>query len=241
MRKLIKHGLAMGKISDYSKLKRFVLQRSVLKRDVYELGKKQLALLKGEVAAHIERLSADVGKVDKRLEIKFHERNEYEFACTIAGDYLLFNMHTNVFRIDTDMPDVPFGTYLTDDPNRAYCAVIHVYNFLADSFRFERGSDAGYLVARIFINAENHFFVEGINSLGERFSDFANATFDAQAATQVVLAVMLEALNFELLVPEYALVSDIALTNAIRTSGLTGRRTDKRLGFKLQAERLDEE
>jgi hypothetical protein len=42
-----------------------------------------------------------------------------------------------------------------------YFGVVNVYNFLSDSFRYNRERDLGYLVARIFLNKEGHFFVQG--------------------------------------------------------------------------------
>ena len=33
-----------------------------------------------------------------------------------------------------------------------FCGIINIYNFLSDSFKYNRESDLGYLVGRIFIN-----------------------------------------------------------------------------------------
>ena len=43
---------------------------------------------------------------------------------------------------------------------RTYCGVINMYNFLSDSFKYNRENDLGYLIGRMFINKENTF-VEG--------------------------------------------------------------------------------
>lgn len=214
-------------------------ERSVLKRNVFESGKLRFSELKQALKSDIERLAKDVFKTDPRLEIKFHDRNEYECGCTVAGDYILFHLHTNVFRLDADNgKDAPYPLteYLRDKPDRIYCAVINVYNFLADSFRYERNNDAGYLVTRIFINAENHFFTEGIASAGCGYDKFGESEFAGDAVPKVLRSVIYEALNFEMIVPEYALVSEIALNDAVRSGGLTGYRTSKRMGFRLSSD-----
>lgn len=230
---------AKGKIRKYSEVKRFVAERSRLKRDVFELGKVCFATLKGLLKQRIEQLAADTAEKDPRLEIKFHERNEFESGCTVAGDYILFHLHTNVFRIDADAAEDELSRHLDKFPDRAYCAVFHVYNFLADSFRFERPNDAGYLAARIFINAEREFFVEGIGGLTAAFGSFPDSVFDEAATDEVLMTVIYEALNFEMVVPEYASVAEIPLTDAVRSVGLTGQRTAKRMGFRFSDEASD--
>jgi len=223
----------------YAELRRFVEERSMLKRDVFELGKLRFSELKQLLKDEMGRLAKDMAKKDARLEIKFHDRNEYECGCTVAGDYILFHLHTNVFRLDADNgKDAPYPLteYLRENSGRTYCAVINVYNFLADSFRYERNNDAGYLVTRIFINAENHFFTEGIASAGCGYEKFGESEFAGDAIPKVLRSVIYEALNFEMIVPEYALVSEIALNDAVRSGGLTGYRTSKRMGFRLSSD-----
>jgi hypothetical protein len=223
----------------YADLRRFVEERSALKRDVFELGKVRFAELKQALKADMERLAKDVRGKDERLEIKYHDRNEFECGCTVAGDYVLFHMHTNVFRLDADGEQdafYPESEYLREKSQRTYCAVINVYNFLADSFRHERNSDAGYLVSRIFINSENHFFTEGIGKAVYAYEKFADSEITGRAIPKVLRTVIYEALNFEMLVPEYSLVSEIALNDAVRSGGLTGYRTSKRMGFRLSSD-----
>ena len=65
----------------------------------------------------------------------------------------LFGVANNVF-------------YPEENPNRGFCGLIHIYNFLNDSFKYNRVHDLGYLIGRIFINHENHFMVQGKRQLG---------------------------------------------------------------------------
>ena len=52
--------------------------------------------------------------------------------------------------------------------------MINIYNFLADSFKYNRLNDVGYLVGRVFLNKDLHYFVEGKRQLGFLYNDFVN-------------------------------------------------------------------
>ncbi|MBK8708140.1 MAG: hypothetical protein IPN30_06560 [Flavobacteriales bacterium] len=95
-------------------------------------------------------------------------------ACElkVAGDALIFHMHTNVFRLDQSH-SLWRTSYLEDDEACGYFGVINVYNFLSDSFKFNRERDLGYLVARLFLNKDGHFMVQGKRQLGFLYNDSA--------------------------------------------------------------------
>src|SRR5574340_1141800 len=57
--------------------------------------------------------------------------------------------HTNVFEFDTRHL-VWKTSYVKEKATRSFCRMINVYNFLPDSFKYNRANDLGYLVARIF-------------------------------------------------------------------------------------------
>ena len=100
------------------------------------------------------------GKLDRRVRIDYRDRGKFEAQIQIAGEMLIFTMHTNVFDFDASHPVL--GTdYVAEDRDRSYCGVVNIYNFLADSFRYNRNEDEGYLIGRLFINSEGAFFVEG--------------------------------------------------------------------------------
>ena len=68
-------------------------------------------------------------------------------------------MHTNTFYLKNH--HIWNSSYVKEDKYRAYCSVINVYNFLSDSFKYNRVNDLGFMIGRIFINKEKHFFTEG--------------------------------------------------------------------------------
>jgi len=209
-----------------------IKQKSVLKRNVYELTKEQFTLFKTELAELCAEWTKDVAETDPRLEVTFKDIGEYYVQLTIAGDVLIFCMHTNVFKF----PENSFywkSSYLKDDPERAYCGIIQVYNFLADSFRFHRSKDLGYLVSRVLINKENHFYVEGKQELAYLFNDFVNAKFDKESRREVIKAIVKYCIDFDLLVPAYKNIQEITLQDASTMKDAISLKTGKRLGFQF--------
>lgn len=223
---------------DEAELRRQVLNlikaKSVLKRDVFELTRERFALLQLQVRTIASELKKDVYGFDKRLEIEFKELGDYYCQITIAGDVLLFSMHTNVFMFDENS-NYWKSSYLSDDFSRGFCGTIQVYNFLADSFRFNRQNDSGYLLARIFVNKENHFFVEGKKKLGYLFNDFVNSELTTDCMRKIILSIILYTLNFDLFTPEYKTVEEVTVRDVSREKDWISLKTGKRLGFQMSS------
>lgn len=81
-------------------------------------------------------------------------------------------MHTNAFAFDATHP-LSKSNYVSLNSDRGVCGMISVYNFMADAIKFERRGEIGQLLGRIFINSENHFFVEGKKQVGILFNNFS--------------------------------------------------------------------
>ncbi len=215
-----------------------VQSKSVLKRDVYELTKERFNNLKIELSQLTEVLQKETELFDSRLEVSYKELGSYFCQLTIAGDTLLFAMHTNVFKFEENSSYWQ-SSYLQEDINRGFCGSIQVYNFLADSLRFNRQNDVGYMVARIFLNHENHFFVEGKQRLGYLFNDFINSEFNPSCIRKVILSIIQYTLNFDLFTPKYETVQEVTLQEVSKEKDRISLRTGKRLGFQMSSGESD--
>src|SRR5688572_18015412 len=102
---------------------------------------------------------------DPRLKVKHTDRGQFETELKVADDILLFIMHTNAFVFDPSH-SIWKSSYLSLKESRGTCGLISIYNFLSDSFKFDRRNDTGLLVGRIFVNGEENFYVEGKRHLG---------------------------------------------------------------------------
>lgn len=224
----------MGEEEKHKIVLDLISQKSVLKRDVFELIKVQFSELKDTLEALAAELKIEVEKIDPRLEVSYKALGSYYCQLTIAGDVLLFSMHTNVFRF----PDNSMywkSSYLQESSNNGYCGIIQVHNFLADSFRFNRENDLGYMIARILINKENHFFVEGKKELGYKFNDFVNAEMSKPKLREVLCAIIAYTINFDLFIPSYAKVQQITLHEANTLKDKVSLKTGKRLGYQFSS------
>ena len=101
----------------------------------------------------------------------FQNKSELEFEIRFGADVLIFSMHTNAFEFSRQH-EVMKLPYVTQDKNRSYCGMINIYNFLADSFDYDRDYDIGYMIGRVFINKDNHYFIEGKREVGLLYSNF---------------------------------------------------------------------
>ena len=109
-------------------------------------------------------------------------------------------------------------------------------SYFYNSFKYNRINDVGNLVARIFVNKDKHFFVEGEKQLGFLFNDFVNQKINIQTMEKIIDSSILFSLNFDLLTPNF---QDINLVDVHQLLGMNNShklRTSKSLGFKFSFE-----
>jgi len=177
----------------------------------------------------------EISKVNKAIPIDIKEKGKFGFELKFAGDLLVATMHTNVFEFPRNN-EVMKTSYVKEDPMRSYCGIISMYNFLADSFKYNRVNDVGYLIGRIFINKENHFFVEGKRQIGFLFNNFVNDTVNDEALKKIIESAILYCIDFDLLTPPYDNVKEVSVQEMRLLTSSLSLKTGKRLGFKFQAD-----
>lgn len=213
-------------------------EKAVLKQEIFSKTKDVFKLLKECLAEINKDLVTQVNTDGTKLYFNYQEKGDFEAIIAFSGDTLIFYMHTNVFNFDRSH-GIWKTTYVKEDERRAYCGVINIYNFLTDSFRYNREQDLGYLIARIFINHELHYFVEGKRQLGFLYNDFANAVIDKAALTKIVESAILYSLDFDLLTPSYDQVKQVSMMEIFANSEILQLKTGKRMGFRFQADNDD--
>jgi hypothetical protein len=206
--------------------------KSVLKQDVFHNTIAQFNSLKEILKTSIQELTEKFGDTDSRVSFEYRDRGAFQCEIRVAGDLLIFQMHTNVFQFEKDSSFWQTG-YLKENPENSYVGTINVYNFLSDSFRYDRTADVGYLVARAFINKENHFVVQGKKQLGILFNDLVSSNFDKENQKTLVEQVILYALNFDLLIPPYENLHQITVEEMQDINHSGSLATGKRMGFQF--------
>lgn len=175
------------------------------------------------------------GRIDKRVRIEYRDRGKFECQLQVAGDLLIFIMHTDVFEFNRES-GIWNNSYVCDNRDNAYCGVINIYNFLSDSFKYNRNSDEGYLVGRIFINHEKQYCVEGKRQLSVRHDTFGSHVIDRGALLEIVSTAVEYSLGFNLLVPLYDNVKCVSVEQMNTKFEQTKIQVGKRLGYKFNAD-----
>ncbi|MDQ1769427.1 hypothetical protein GQR60_01185 [Labilibaculum sp. A4] len=212
-----------------------IMDKASLKQVVYKNTKEIFEELRAVVENLIEEYNSELGEVDENILLSFEDKGEFEYQIKIASDILVFSLHTNVFQFNRDH-NVWKQAYVKTDPDNAYSGIINVYNFLADSFKYTRYEDLGYLVARIFINREKHYIVEGKRQLGLLQTDLSVSTADHDNLRNIVETAINYSLNFDLLVPPYDNVKIMSVGQMFEKIQNARIPTGKRLGFQFKSD-----
>lgn len=211
-------------------------QKAGLKQEVYAKTAQVFEQFRKEVI-DLETQWHGIPRTEKYpLLFEFQDIGTFQFELRFGGDVLIFMMHTNVFEFPRDH-EVMKTSYIKDDPRRSYCGIIHIFNFLNDSFKYNRVNDVGYLIGRIFINRELHYFIEGKREIGLLYNNFNSATINRSSVQSLIRAAMLYTINFDLLTPDYDRVKEVTVAEMKDTLDKMMIRTGKRLGFRFQADK----
>jgi hypothetical protein len=210
-------------------------EKSILKQKVYDNTFQSFCSVKDILKGLAKEINSSLTGSDSRIKLEYTDRSNFDAQLKVAGDVLLFSMHSNIFQFDRDHPAWKTA-YIQKNKYNAYSGIINIYNFLADSFRYSRLDDLGYLIARIFINHENQYLVEGKRQMGMLFTNYGSEEINKQSLQLIITTAINYSLEFDLLVPPYDTVKIATVGQAeakIQHSRVT---TGKRLGFQFNSD-----
>lgn len=230
MLKLIKPGIMKEPLQCNLRVRELLVEKASIKQEVFRKSKDYFRILKTVVEGVTSCVADEVEKVDEALKLEYVDNNPNECELHFSGDVLLFNMHTNVFTFDKSHR-VWQTSYLKEDKRRAYFAMINIYNFLADSLKYQRMNDAGLLLARVFINREGHFFVEGKKQMSFIFNHLGQQKMDEEHVKELVDAAMICSLEHDLTVPDYKDVMRVSVKQIRVLSNELQLKTAKKIDF----------
>lgn len=234
--------MAAENLSERQQLFADLIKKAELKQRVYANTVESFRLVKKS----IDKLTAEYEEfylthpTKRHVPFEARMRGDYEIEVKFGGDILLFLMHTNIFEFSRNHVVMRTG-YIKEDSDRSYCGVINIYNFLSDSFKYNRINDVGYMIGRVFINKEKHYFIEGKRELGFIYNNFENNIIDTSSVAKIIEAAILYTINFDLLTPPYEQMQEVSVSEMKNTLDAISLKTGKRLGFKFQADRTEEE
>jgi hypothetical protein len=212
-----------------------IVTKAGLKQKVHYRTMEAFDQFKNETQRFVNEFHSKITETTWPIPVEYRDHGTFEFELKFGGDILVFFMHSNVFEFPRDH-EVMKTSYIKKDKRRSYCGIIHVFNFLADSFRYHRTNDVGYMIARIFINQDNHYFIEGKREVGLLYNNFATAKLNSKAIATILESAIRYTLNFDLLTPPYDNMKEVTVQEMQTVLEAMQTRTGKRLGYRFQAD-----
>ena len=210
-------------------------EKSVLKQRVFDNTFESFCNVKDVLKSLAKDVNSNLAGMDSRIKLEYTDRSNFDAQIKVAGDILLFSMHSNIFQFDREHPAWKTA-YIQKNKYNAYSGIINIYNFLADSFRYSRQDDLGYLIARIFINHEKQYFVEGKRQMGMLFTNYGSEAISKQSLQLIISTAIQYSLEFDLLVPPYDTVKISTVGQAEAKIQHSRVITGKRLGFQFNSD-----
>ena len=207
-----------------------LLSKSTVKQQAYRNVCNAFKEMESEARLLVKELGKKTKNRDKDIKLSVDSLGPQEFHIRIAGDLLVFVLHTNVITLPEDY-DYNKSNYVSDQPLRKYLGQINVYNFMADSFEFNRLNDPGYLLARLLINSENHFIVEGDRQVGFMFKSVSAKPLEKVDLDVMIKLIIAQAAENDLVVPPFPKVRSISVREKIEKTQSLG--AGNKIGFQM--------
>ncbi len=217
-------------------IKNLLENKSTAKQATYRHIVEAFSVISTEAKRVVDELLKRAHPDDQDVTVEYNTVSEHEFDVKLAGDMLIFVMHTNVVTFEDTHPIMKEEYILQNDVNR-YFGQIMIYNFMADSLKFNRSNDPGYLLARIMINHDNRFFIEGEKELSE-YNKISDTPITDDILRQIVKIVLRMAIENDLIAPPFKEVKSITLyQKREHTPELGG---GQKIGFRMSYENKTE-
>ena len=175
-------------------------QKSAAKQAIFRNTQAAFDMLRLVSQELVVELSRKLTPVDASVLIEYRSINEMEFHIRFSGDLLIFVMHSNVVTFSDDYGPLP-SKYVEQDFRRRFFGHIMAYNFMADSIKYQRLNDPGYLVGRLLINIENHYYLDGVQQLELPDNDMSDNLLTSDMMRLFVESAMIAAVNNDLIAP----------------------------------------
>lgn len=215
------------------RIRQILENKSSAKQVTYKNLLRAFAILAHESKRIVDELEKQITVRDEDVTVDFIEVNNHEFQVKLAGDLLIFVLHTNIVTFDESHATMQQHYFKENEINR-YFGQIMIYNFMSDSIRFNRINDPGYLVARILINHENRFLVEGEGRLGFLFKQISAQPIETAELNQIVQHSLTTAIENDLMAPPFPQVKFITLHQKLEKTSELG--AGQKIGFRMSYE-----
>ena len=207
-------------------------QKSTAKQAIYRNTQAAFDCLRLVSQELVVELSRKLTPLDSSVAIEYHSINDMEFHIRFSGDLLVFVMHSNVVTFPDDYGPMP-SKYVEADFRRRFFGHIMAYNFMADSIKYQRLNDPGYLVGRLLINIDNHYFLEGVQQLELPENDMSDNLITPDTMKLFVESAMIAAVNNDLIAPPLPEIQKISVKQKLENQQVS---RGSKVGFSFSAQ-----
>ena len=205
-------------------------QKSVTKQAIYRNTKATFDRMKVIAQDIVKKLTTRITKKDADVIIEYTNISEFEFHVKFSGDLLMFIMHTNIITFPEDY-ELMRNDYIEEDFRRRFFGHIMAYNFMADTIKYNRIDDPGYLVGRMLINIDRHFVIEGVKQMELPYDRIAQNVINNKTLRLIIESAMVAAVNNDLMGQDVSDIERITLKQK-NENVITQPR---KLGFQVSA------
>jgi len=212
------------------RIQRMLENKSTAKQITYKNLLGSFELLAKESKRVIGELKKKIKPGDQDVTVDFRKINDHEFNIKLAGDLLIFVLHTNIVTFEEES-EVMKDPYIKENEINRYFGQIMIYNFMSDSIKYNRVNDPGYLLARLLVNHEGRYIVEGEGKLGRVFSNISPAPITEHDLNVLVKLALTLAIENDLMAPPYPQVKFITLFQKMEKTQELG--AGQKIGFRM--------
>lgn len=210
-------------------------QKSKTKQAIYRHTMEAFDRLKEISQELVAELTERITKQDAEILIEYRNIGEHEFQIKFSGDLLVFVMHSNIITFPDDY-EIMRSKYIEEDFRRRFFGHIMAYNFMADTIKYNRLNDPGYLVGRMLVNIEKHFCIEGVKQLDlpkDKITNIEANVVNDKNLRMIVESAMVASVNNDLMGQDVSDIERITLKQKLENSQLSKPR---KLGFQITHE-----
>lgn len=210
-------------------------QKSKTKQVIYRNTKETFNRMKEISQELVTELTERLTRLDDNVVIEYKNVGEHEFQIKFSGDLLVFVMHSNIITFPDDY-EIMRSDYVEEDFRRRFFGHIMAYNFMADTIKYNRLEDPGYLVGRMLVNIDRHYCIEGVRQLDlpkEQISNIEENKINDKTLRVIVESAMIAAVNNDLMGQDVSDIERITLKQKLENTHVTKPR---KLGFQISHE-----
>lgn len=209
-------------------LKESLETRALLKQRIWHISQEAFKVLESESKILADKLTEEIKT--KEVVVEVINTSDHEFNMKFGSDVLVFALQTNIVTFE-EGNHLLKTKQIKKNSDLAYFGQIMIYDFLADSIKYERTGDSGYLIARILININNHMYIEGVRELHYLFPGTNGTEANHKNISLLVKKALSVTIESDLIGKEFNQIQSITLGEKLTRNKEVGH--GSKIGFRM--------